>query len=1259
MIFPNLPVKMRKRIVSALFVIFGVALFAFLQKSEIKRVEAAKNQAFSEIKPQMVQAVAAAVSEKVSDFAPAVPENGQTGKKTADEKARAVANNLPFRKQLETARRDAETDFARFSNAQMPAPALSFEGLSSRDNAAAYGFRIIPPDTFGDVGPNHYVQAVNALLRVFDKNGNALTPPFKLSSLFAPLGTVCSTRNDGDPIVLYDALADRWLISQFCTQFPPFRQMVAVSKTGDPTGEYFIYEFAMPNVKLNDYSKIGVWSDAFYMTTDQFLGSDYAGSGVFAFDKAKMMRGDASAGYIYFDLASPATIRLGGLLPADFDGINAPPENAPNVFLGYSATEYGDAADAIRLFDFRADFQNPSNSTFAERPESPIPVAPFDPTSTDGRADIAQPAPGERLDSQSDRLMYRAAYRNFGAHESIVFNQTVRTSPLDQAYRAGVRVYELRKTNGKFAVHEQSTVGNSGESRWMASAAQDHQGNLAVGYSFVSDAKKPSVYYTGKLAADPAGTFRAETALIDGTGVQTAFGFRWGDYSAMSVDPLDDCTFWLTNEYYTQESENESPFGWLTRIGKFKFDECTPAPRAVIKGNVVNSANGEPIENAVVTANSIYSRSAGKNGNYNDFLLLPGEYSLTASAKGFRSQSFIVSAADGQTLTQNFALALTAVLYAAKTEITAESCAANQAIEPGETISVNVTLRNSGTQNAENLTATLLPTGGVTNPSEPQNYGVLYANARSATRSFSFTASPNLNCGEPVVLTFALQDGAENLAPVSIKLATGEKRIALRESFDAVSAPDFPEKWTTDASGGQLKWTTSTVQKQSAPNSAFSPATSEIGVNELVSPFFQIVSENAEIEFRNRYELETTFLRNKLYDGSVLEIKIGDADWQDIETAGGAFLSGGYDGTIDGCCQNPLAGRRAWSGKSGTNQTPVFIDSKAKLPASAAGKDVRIRFRVATDNGTFREGQYIDDLVVSDGFVCRCENTRKSGAPFDFDGDGKTDFAVFRPTDADGEADFFIENSSDNSLQNAAWGSAGDFAANADYDGDGKTDLAVFRPSAHTWFILNSSIFSISTAYFGLAGDKLTPADYDGDGRADVSVFRPSNGTWYRINSSDGKFAAQQFGADGDVPVQADYDGDNKIDIAVFRPTDGFWYVSRSSDGGFSAAKFGAGGDKPVAGDFDGDGEADFAVFRPADGNWYFLQSAEGFKAVKFGLADDKPLQADFDGDKRLDIAVFRRSTNVWYYLKSSGGDFAFKAFDAGDDVAIPSIFVY
>ncbi len=261
----------------------------------------------------------------------------------------------------------------------IPAPLASFEGINNQENATVVGLYVVPPDTVGDVGPNHYVQAVNLLFRVFDKSGTSLLGPLPMSSLFANLGGICSTTDDGDPIVLYDPLADRWLLTQFADASPA-HQCVALSRTGDPTGAWFLYDFTMPNAKFNDYPKLGVWPDGYYMRRQPAPG--LPGRGVFAFDRAKMLEGDPSAGYIYFDLDS-ADPTIGGLLPSDVDGLTPPPAGAPNVFAYFTATEFGDAQDGLRLFSFHADFANPGASTFDERPESPIAVASFDPTMTE------------------------------------------------------------------------------------------------------------------------------------------------------------------------------------------------------------------------------------------------------------------------------------------------------------------------------------------------------------------------------------------------------------------------------------------------------------------------------------------------------------------------------------------------------------------------------------------------------------------------------------------------------------------------------------------------------------------------------------------------------------------------------------------------------------------------------------------------------------------------------------------------------------
>ena len=250
----------------------------------------------------------------------------------------------------------------------MPTPALSFDGINNADNATVDGGQYLPPDTNGDVGPNNYVQAVNVLFQVFDKAGNELTPPLTQSSLYAGLNTPCAAEDDGDPIALYDPLADRWLISQFALPAypdPPYYQCIAISQTGDPTGAYYLYTFEMPESGFNDYPHFGVWPDAYYMTDNQFAGgepdgtaknsknaapqavNDFAGAGAFAFDRFKMLVGDPSASYVYFDLGEIDPALAGGL-PADVDGIKAPPAGEPNGSRPSAAGRTSTSAPASR-----------------------------------------------------------------------------------------------------------------------------------------------------------------------------------------------------------------------------------------------------------------------------------------------------------------------------------------------------------------------------------------------------------------------------------------------------------------------------------------------------------------------------------------------------------------------------------------------------------------------------------------------------------------------------------------------------------------------------------------------------------------------------------------------------------------------------------------------------------------------------------------------------------------------------------------------
>lgn len=269
----------------------------------------------------------------------------------------------------------------------------------------------------------------------------------------------------------------------------------------------------------------------------------------------------------------------------------------------------------------------------------------------------------------------------------------------------------------------------------------------------------------------------------------------------------------------------------------------------------------------------------------------------------------------------------------------------------------------------------------------------------------------------------------------------------------------------------------------------------------------------------------------------------------------------------------------------------------------------------------------------------------------DFDGDGKADIAVYRPS----AGAWFILQSSNGAFAASSFGLAADRITPGDYDGDHKTDLSVFRTSEGAWYQIVSQTGAFRATGFGAATDIPAANDFDGDGKTDIAVFRPSDGTWYLLQSSNGAFRAQTFGTNGDIPAAGDYDGDAKADFAVFRPSAAAWFVLRSSNGSFFAQQFGAAGDKPVPGDYDGDGKNDLAVFRPSDGGWYLLRSTAGFTATAFGFGTDIPTPADYDGDGKTDLGVYR--DGAWYLLRSTAG-FTGIGFGAIGDKPIPSAYI-
>src|SRR5258706_5668647 len=432
----------------------------------------------------------------------------------------------------------------------MPNPLLNFDGIGFPGVAC----NCAPPDTNGEVGATQYVQIVNEGYQVFNKTtGASVLGPAGIPTLWSGFGGVCQNNGSGDPVVLYDQIANRWVITQFAGVGVPTDECIAVSTTSDATGSYNRYDFHLGS-NFFDYPHLSVWPDAYYMSMNVFnaAGTAFLGPQPFAFDRTKMLAG-LPATFVTTGITGGASEDV--CLPGDLDGLILPPVGAPATFVEFPGS------GAYRVFHFHVDFITPANSTFTLFASSP--AAGFTVLCGATRSCVPQLGTTNRLDGIGDRLMFRLAYRNFGDHESLVGNYTVSSGGV-----SGVRWFELRNvTSGPVTKFQESTYQPDTIWRWMGSAAMDQQGNLAVGYSASSASINPQIRYAGRLFTDPVNVLtQTETTLFAGAGSQTGTLNRWGDYSDLTVDPLDDCTFWYTQEYIPANGS----FNWRTRIGSFK-----------------------------------------------------------------------------------------------------------------------------------------------------------------------------------------------------------------------------------------------------------------------------------------------------------------------------------------------------------------------------------------------------------------------------------------------------------------------------------------------------------------------------------------------------------------------------------------------------------------------------------------------------------------------------------------------------------------
>ncbi len=500
------------------------------------------------------------------------------------------------------------------SQANSPA-ATDLAFLTPILNYDGQGFTgVNPPDTVGDVGPNHYIQMINggggALMMIYDKAGSALAGPTAVDSL----GTGACANGLGDGIVLYDQMADRWMISEFSGSTNAL--CIYISSGSNPvTSSWYVYQFNTPN--FPDYPKYGVWTDAYYVSTNET-----GGPAVYAMDRAKMLAG-APATQQRFTAPGLAGFGFQALIPSDLDGATAPPTDAPNYFMRHRDDEAHNAGsnnpteDYLEIWPFHVDFDTPANSTFTGPLN--IPVSEFDSELCGYVSFQCFPQQGSAttLDPLREVIMQRLQYRNFGAYEVLVGNYV---TDVDGSDHGGVRWFELRKSGGgSWTLHQEGTYAPDANSRWMGAISMDGAGNIAVGYNVSSSNMYPSLRYAGRLAGDPLGTLpQGEGTLINGSAANSSN--RYGDYSAMSVDPADDCTFWFTGEYNASST-------WSTRIGTFKFDSC---------GSDDFTISATPPELAVCSGtDAVYTVDIGQVGSFSDNVTLSSSGEPVGTTTGF------------------------------------------------------------------------------------------------------------------------------------------------------------------------------------------------------------------------------------------------------------------------------------------------------------------------------------------------------------------------------------------------------------------------------------------------------------------------------------------------------------------------------------------------------------------------------------------------------------------------------------------------
>jgi hypothetical protein len=791
---------------------------------------------------------------------------------------------------------------------QMPAPLKSFEGMNFSLNGSGW-----PPDTVGDVGDVYFVQAVNTSLGVFNKSTGALERAFTYDDFFREASPPCNNQNTGDVVMVYDRFAQRWVVSDMSIQAPPYSECVAISQTSDPLGSWTFYTIHVSDTLINDYPKMGVWRDAYYLTFNMFTPSEsWVGVQVWALNKADMLAGHPVRA-IYYDLSDHPS--YSSLLPAHALSLPAVGEAEYLASVG--------TPDQFQLWQIRPDFVITTNSVFTG--PQVLSVPPFT-----AAGEVPQLGTSMTLDSLSYRPMMQLQYRTLQGVESLWLNHTV-----DSGGLAAPRWYELRDPGGVPVIYQQGTYQPDGNQRWMGSLAVDQDGNMALGYSLGGASLYPSIAYSGRLRGELPGTLpQGETILIQGAGYQS-INNRWGDYSAMSLDPVDGCTFWYTNEYYPY-----SGFNWHTRIGSFKFPSCGQ-PKGYLTGTIRDSLSLAPLPGAPVIAlssSASFTTLTDAAGVYT-MTLMGGVYTVTAGplSPGYPAPVAVAGVTvAAPTVTHRDINLLPRSHLAEGTSIIADRGSpygnANSAPETGEQgIRLTEGLVNDGAAPATQVTASILSgtPGVVVNTASAAYPDIAPGAAQNNLAPFEFSISSDVPCGTSLSFTKTITASAGlSRLPFSLTVGIPQPRADVFSNTVEDSA-----QWVT---GGINNTWGITTEAYHSPSHSWADSPGNVNYSNDTNSYVQTPSfdlsgkRGVQVSAWVIYDLEPG------YDFVYLEYSLdGGVSWNPTP-----LLS--YNG-----------------------QQPAWTRSLVATPMLDNQPEVALRYRLVSDEAVTGDGIHIDDIAMS------------------------------------------------------------------------------------------------------------------------------------------------------------------------------------------------------------------------------------------------------------------------------------------------------